>query len=154
MTTQSIISVLVIFLHLYNRIELIDYIRCPRIVFKLRVSFVVLKSQRWSSKRDFCIRQTRSTNSSWSAGNDLKIKQTNFLDYFNWKSIFYTSFLIGIGDFFPRWCIKFVFKLFVVILLFLLLFDKDFSSVGRLCEPINERTSVTLLLTLAFECAE
>jgi hypothetical protein len=64
----------------------------------------------------------------------------------------FTSFRNGAGDFFPRWCIKFVFKLFEFVLLFLLLFDKDFSSVAILCEPVNERTSVILLLTLAFEC--
>lgn len=45
-------------------------------------------------------------------------------------------------------------KLLEFVLLFLLLFENDFSSVARLCEPVNERTSVILLLTLAFERAE
>ena len=51
-----------------------EYVRCPRAVF---VSFasVVFRSQRWSSKRVFCIRHTRSTKSSWSAGNDWKGKR-------------------------------------------------------------------------------
>jgi hypothetical protein len=50
---------------------------------------------------------------------------------------------------------RLLFKLLELILLFLFIFDTDLSvDPAILCEPVNERTSVMLLLTLGFERAE
>ena len=46
---------------------------------------------------------------------------------------------------------KLVLRPVELVLLFLLLFDIDLSCDEVFCEPVYERTSVTLLFTLTFE---